>query len=301
MPCGKSSQINEMAPCGCERGGGGGGFRALFTQVSRVGDILRLMPNTDTHANGSFSWIELATNDQNAAKTFYTTLLGWAFQDNPMGPDNFYTMFQLEGRNVGAAYTMQAQEAAAGVPPHWNLYISVANADATAKRAAEAGGKVLAGPFDVYTYGRMAVIQDPTGAPFCIWQANDHIGAGTVGENGTLCWADLSSPDAETAAKFYGDLFGWTFMPGDGGYLHIRNGEAFIGGMPSAAQRDPKMPAHWMIYLQVADCDATTTRAQELGAKVCFGPMDIPKAGRMTVLADPQGAVFSLFQVTPRG
>ncbi len=255
------------------------------------------MPHTDTHANGSFSWIELGTNDQNAAKAFYTTLLGWSFEDSPMGPGDFYTMFQLDGRNVGAAYTLRPQEASMGVPPHWNLYISVGSADETAKRAAEAGGKVLAAPFDVYSFGRMAVVQDPTGAAFCIWEAKEHIGAGIVGENGTLCWADLSSPDGERAAKFYGDLFGWTFMPGAGGYLHIKNGEALIGGIPSVAQRDPGMPAHWMIYIQVGDCNASTTQAAALGANICMGPMDIPNTGRMSVLGDPQGAVLALFEV----
>jgi uncharacterized protein len=261
----------------------------------------RLMPNTDTHANGSFSWIELGANDQNAAKTFYTTLFGWTFEDSPMGPGDFYTMFQLEGRTVGAAYTLRPQEASMGVPPHWNLYITVASADETAKRASETGGRVLAGPFDVYTFGRMAVIQDPTGAAFCIWEAKEHIGAGIVGENGTLCWADLNTSDAETATGFYGELFGWTFIPGEGGYLHIKNGEAFIGGISPAAHRDPTVPPHWMIYIQVADCDASTANASALGAKVCMGPMDIPTAGRMSVLGDPQGAVFALFEVARRG
>ena len=259
------------------------------------------MPHTDTHANGSFSWIELGASDQTAAKTFYTTLLGWTFEDSPMGPGDFYTMFQLDGRNVGAAYTLGPQEAAMGVPPHWNLYISVASADETAKRASEAGGTLLAAPFDVYTFGRMAVIQDPTGAPFCIWEAKEHIGAGIVGENGTLCWADLNTPDADTAGRFYGELFGWTYVPGEGGYLHIKNGEAFIGGISAAAHQEPNVPPHWMIYIQVGDCNASTARASELGAKICMGPMEIGTSGKMSVLGDPQGAMFALFEVASRG
>jgi hypothetical protein len=258
------------------------------------------MPNIDKHDNGSFCWIELGTSDQNAAKGFYTNLFGWTFEDSPMGPDDVYTMFQLEGRNVGAAYTQRKEETSMGVPPHWNLYIAVASADETAKKAAELGATVLAGPFDVFTFGRMAVIQDPTGAAFCIWEAKDHAGAGISGQTGSLCWADLSTPDQTAAAKFYADLFGWTMPPGDGEYLHIKNGDAFIGGIPPASHRDPNMPAHWMIYLQVDDCDASTAKAKELGASVCMGPMDIPNAGRMTVLADPQRAVFALFQVFPR-
>jgi predicted enzyme related to lactoylglutathione lyase len=131
-----------------------------------------------------------------------------------MGPNDFYTMFGLEGRNCAAAYTQRPDETAMGVPPHWNLYISVESADATAKRAGELGGQVLAGPFDVSTHGRMAVIRDPTGAVFCLWEPKDHTGLGIEGQNASFCWADLSTPDQQTAAKFYTDLFGWTLPPG---------------------------------------------------------------------------------------
>ena len=258
------------------------------------------MPNVDTHSNGSFSWIELGTSDQNAAKDFYTALFGWTFEDSPMGPDDFYTMFQLEGRNCGAAYTLRPQETSMDVPPHWNLYVSVASADETAKKAEEAGGKLLAPPFDVYSFGRMAVIQDPTGAVIEIWEAKDHIGAGIVGQSGTLCWADLSTPDAATGSKFYTEVFGWTYTAGKDDYRHIKNGEEFIGGIPPAAYRDPNMPPHWMIYIAVDDCDASTAKAMDLGANICMGPMTIEKTGRMSVLADPQGAVLALFQPFPR-
>jgi hypothetical protein len=251
------------------------------------------MPNVDNHADGSFSWIELGTSDQNAAKGFYTSLFGWTFQDSPMGPTDFYTMFQLDNRNVGAAYTLREQETSAGVPPHWNLYIAVSDADASAQRAAELGGKVLAPPFDVFTFGRMAVIQDPTGATFAIWQAKEHTGIGITERAGTLCWADLNTPDRATAQKFYSGLFGWTFDPGREEYIHIKNGDKFIGGSMPAP---PNVPPSWMIYLQVEDCDVSTEKAKALGGQVCMGPTTIENAGRMSVISDPQGAVFALFQ-----
>src|SRR5260370_39321019 len=124
------------------------------------------MSHVTKHAPGAFSWIELGTTDQNAAKHFYTALLGWKFDDNPMGPNDFYTMFTLGGENAAAAYTLRAEQTAQGVPPHWNLYISVESADSAASKATELGASVLAGPFDVYSFGRMAVIADPTGAVF---------------------------------------------------------------------------------------------------------------------------------------
>jgi uncharacterized protein len=263
------------------------------------------MPNIDLHKPGSFCWIELSTTDQNAAKQFYNSLFGWAANDMPMGPDEFYTMFQLAGRNTGAAATLRPLQREAGVPPHWMLYISVENADATADRAAKAGGKILAPPFDVMEEGRMAVIQDPTGAHFCIWQSNKGIGIQLAGEPGTLCWADLNSPDPERAKKFYGDVFGWRFTEDThsnppSGYLHIQNGDEFIGGIPPVRPLMAHAPAHWLAYFLVTECDASAAKAKAIGARFCLEPMSIENVGRLSVLADPQGAVFAIFQPLPR-
>jgi predicted enzyme related to lactoylglutathione lyase len=260
--------------------------------------ILRFMPHVEKHLPGAFCWIELATTDQTAAKTFYTTLFGWSFEDSPMGPNDFYTMFRLGGRNTAAAYTLREDEAAMNIPSHWNLYVSVESADAASKRASDLGGQILVKAFDVATHGRMAVLQDPTGAVFSIWEPRDHPGLGMQGESGSFCWADLNTSDQPAAAKFYAGLFGWTLSPGESGYLHIKNGEAFIGGIPSASQVDPHAPPHWLIYLQVDNCDAATERAKELGANVFMAPTTVANVGRWSVLADPQGAVFSLFQAS---
>ena len=260
------------------------------------------MPIIEKHRAGEFCWIELATSDQNAAKKFYSDLFGWTISDMPMGPNEFYTMFKLEGRDTGAAYTLRPDQKANGVPPHWGLYIAVDNADVAAKRVAELGGKALAPPFDVFDAGRMAVIQDPAGAHFCLWQSNKNTGTGISANHGTLCWADHSSADRERAAAFYTKLFGWTIMKEDEApehnYWHIKNGEDFIGGFPPPAHRDPHMPSHWLSYLTAKDCDATVAKAKSLGAKLYFGPMDIEKNGRFAVLADPQGAVFAIFTGT---
>src|SRR6202022_4695047 len=175
-------------------------------------------------------------------------------------------------------------------------YVAVESADASARRAAELGGSVLAQPFDVHDAGRMSVVRDPTGAVFSVWEAKKHRGIGITGVDGTLCWADLSTPDSQRASSFYSDLFGWKIVedrddPTPSGYLHIVNGEEFIGGIPPAAQRDRNVPPHWLLYFAVSDCDALTAKAQQLGANIHFGPMTIENVGRMAFLADPQGAV----------
>jgi uncharacterized protein len=255
------------------------------------------MPHIDKHAPGSFSWIELATTDQSAAKQFYSSLLGWDSVDHSMGPSGVYTTFTIEGKAAGACFTLAAPER--HIPPHWQLYVSVESADGAAARAAQLGGKIIEGPFDVETFGRMAVIQDPTGAFFSVWQAKTHIGTGITGVNGTLCWADLSTPDPPAAKAFYEQLFGWQLVPGKDkpadSYLHIKNGEDFIGGVQSASERDPHTPPHWLPYFLVADCDASTEKAKELGATIYLQPINIDPTLRFSIVADPQGAVFALF------
>lgn len=259
------------------------------------------MPNIDNYKPGSFCWHELATTDQPAARKFYSTLFGWTVQENPMGPMGVYDIYQLEGRDAAAGYQLSPEMLQQGVPVHWMLYIAVADADAAAAKVAGLGGKVLKGPFDVMDKGRMAVIADPTGAMFSLWQAKG-AGNGISGVHGSVCWADLSTGDSEAAKKFYEGLFGWKIStsPEDtSGYLHIQNGEDYIGGVQTQAMRNPGAPPHWLIYFYVNDCDATATKAKELGATIYAGPMTLEKVGRFAVVADPQGGVFALFKDIP--
>ncbi len=257
------------------------------------------MPVIEKQTPGAFCWFELATTDQAAAKKFYTSLFGWSANDSPMGPEGVYTMFQLQGQDTGAAYTLRREQQSQGVPPNWMPYIAVDNADAIGTHAAEIGGKLYAPAFDVMDIGRMAVIADPTGAVFAVWQAKKHSGVGITGENGTVCWADLNTPDASAARRFYHELFDWSFVEGEkdtSGYLHIKNHEQFIGGVPSASQRDPNLPPHWLLYFMVADCDDSEAKANEQGATILLPATTLADVGRFAIIKDPQGAVLALFQ-----
>ena len=160
------------------------------------------MLRVEKHVPGDFCWIELATTDQTAAKKFYSELFGWDIHEFTMAPNDFFT-FKMDGCDVAAAYTLPAEQRSQGVPAHWNLYVAVENADAAAGRAAKLGAKVLAAPFDVFDAGRVAVLQDPTGAVFSAWQAKRYIGFGIKGVPGAFCVADLSTPDQEAASRFY--------------------------------------------------------------------------------------------------
>ena len=257
------------------------------------------------HAPGSFCWFELSTTDQTQAKAFYTSLFGWQPDDQPVGPSDVYTIFKVDGRDAAAACTLRPDQRAQGVPPSWLLYISVENADASAKRATDAGGNVLAQPFDVMESGRMAVVADPTGATFAIWEPRNHHGTGIVQANGTGVWADLNTPDPVRAGRFYHALFDWkivagkTMAPaGPHDYGHIVNGEEFIGGVAPAAHQPKGTPPHWLIYFSVADCDAIAAKAKAAGGAILMPPMTAGEVRKFAVLADPQGAAFAI--VEPR-
>lgn len=257
------------------------------------------MAIVDKHPPGSFCWIELVTTDQDAAKKFYNQLFGWAITDSPLGPDDFYTIFKIHSRHAAAAYTMRKDQRAQGVPAHWMLYIAVENADQAVAKAAKTGGVVISPAYEVGDAGRMAVLQDPTGAVFSIWQSKKSSGLGINGVDGALCWADLTTPGPDLAAKFYSNLFGWQFVPGEkdhSGYMHIKNGEDFIGGMPPARLYSGKVPAHWLIYFGMNDVKASAARAKQLGASIHIGPETKDRVGTLAVLADPQDAVFAIFK-----
>jgi predicted enzyme related to lactoylglutathione lyase len=256
-----------------------------------------------SHAPGTFSWPELATTDQKAGVAFYKALFGWDVKEQPIGPTEVYSMFQVRGKPVGAASTQQPQERQLGVPPHWNSYVTVANVDESAKKAESLGAKVFMPPFDVMDAGRMAVLQDPTGAVFEIWQANRSIGAEILNEPGALCWTELTTTDTKAAEKFYTGLFGWTPKHSAAGapmeYTEFSvNGQPSIGMMAKPAEMPAHIPSYWMPYFQVVNCDASSAKVKELGGSIMVGPQDIPNTGRFAIASDPQRAMFAVFQFT---
>jgi len=245
------------------------------------------MPVIDKYEPGMFCWIELATNDAAAAKSFYKSVFDWTINDNPMPDGSVYTMLQVDGQSLGALY--ESKDAR----PVWNSYVSVTNVDESAQRAQENGANVVAPPFDVMDVGRMAVIADPAGASLCLWQAGKTIGATVRGDNNTLCWNELMTPDIERAREFYKTLFGWNLKVTPE-YTEIDLGSTGIGGMMQITPEMQGMPTAWTPYICVADADATVAKIKSGGGQVFMGPHEIPNVGRFAVCADPQGAMFNI-------
>ncbi|HSY51788.1 MAG TPA: VOC family protein [Thermoanaerobaculia bacterium] len=248
------------------------------------------MPAIEKYEPGMFCWIELATNDAAAAKTFYTSLFGWTANDMPM-PEGVYTMWQKNSHDLGAMY--QSKD----IPPNWASYISVENVDESAKKAQSLGANVVAPPFDVMDVGRMAVVADPQGATFCLWQAKKHIGATIRDEANTLCWNELMTSDIAAARDFYKGLFGWNLELSPQ-YTEVHVGPVPVGGMMQITPDMMGTPPNWAPYFSVDDCDAAVAKAKSLGAQIYVPPTDIPNVGRFAVIADPQGAMFDVIKLS---
>jgi uncharacterized protein len=245
----------------------------------------------------------VAVPDLDAAADFYSAIFGWEIEEAG-DPDQTggYRMAKLRNKFVAGIAPLQDE----GQPPSWTTYVSTDDADATAAKVKQAGGTVLAEPFDVMEAGRMAVFADPTGAVFAVWQPNQHPGAQLVSETGAFGWNELNTRDPEAAKAFYAAVFGWRGqkfdMDGGPDYVtwHLGADEHGIGGMIDMRGSVPEeIPPHWMVYFNVDDTDVTIEQVKERGGDVAFGPTEIPNVGRFAVLSDPQGAHFAVIKVQP--
>ena len=262
------------------------------------------MAERKTWAPGSWCWPEIAAADLARAKGFYGELLGWDLRDVPGG---FYTIAERKGKAVAGLYALSADQRGKGVPPHWLSYVRVASADATLAKATGLGAKTLAPPFDVPGVGRMAVLEDPTGACFALWEAKGHEGSGLVDEPGAPCWYELMTPDTGKAKAFYPALFGWTVKESSiptssgGPYVEFFNGKDMACGMMATPKELlGRVPPHWLPYVAVEDCDSTAKRCAELGGAVNHPPTAIPGVGRFAVLSAPDGGTFGAIRLGVR-
>jgi uncharacterized protein len=250
------------------------------------------MGQRQSYDPGVFSWTDLATTDVDAAKRFYTDLFGWTHEDSPLPGGGSYTMARVDGRAVAGLSAIQQE----GQPPAWSSYVTVEDADATAAKAAELGGTVIAEPFDVMEAGRMAVIADPTGAIFCVWRAGDSIGAELVNGHGLLSLTQLNTPDTERASDFYSQLFGWRIEKTEGTepqYWGIYVGDALNAGMMQLTP-DQQAPPHWLVYFGCDDVDVAAEKIGAGGGAILVPKLSVP-GGEIIIAQDAQGAVFGVF------
>jgi len=239
---------------------------------------------------GTPCWVDLGVTDIPKAKAFYRGLFGWEIQDGPPEAGG-YSMCVIGGQPVAGIGSSQGD-----MPIFWTTYLATADADETAAAIRTAGGQLVMDPLDVMDVGRMFMAVDPGGAMFGVWQARAHTGVRLANEPGSLTWNENMSRSYEQNKAFYGSVFGYHF--GDIGaegarYATLDVDGRPVGGIGEIGPTEPDVPAYWGTYFAVADTDAAVARVLELGGRVVEPARDSP-FGRIAVVADDQGAVFSL-------
>ena len=240
---------------------------------------------------GRFVWHDLLTGDVERAKSFYADLLGWEIEVFKPGEMD-YPMIASGGKQHGGFGPVPE-----GAPPHWMGHVHVEDLDATLERVRANGGTVLVDPMTIPEVGRMAPIADPQGGVLSVFEPQGDVPP----TEGVFVWDELMANDVEAAKQFYGAVLGWQTAEmdmGEAGTYTLAKGAngADAAGMMGRVPDMPEGPAFWMVYIGTSDVDATTARAKELGATVQREPFDVGEVGRLSIVTDPTGATFGLFQ-----
>lgn len=254
---------------------------------------------TNIRAIGDFCWINILTPEPEAAKKFFSGLLGWTYGDlGGMG-----SSIKVDGKDIGGLFDLNSPQTPPGTKPVIGVMVKVEDADATAAKVKTLGGRANA-PFDIGENGRMAACYDPNGANIDVWQPKrEQASIADPSHHGAPSWYETYTPDVEAGKKFYSELFGWTAntmpMPGMD-YTVFSLGEKMIAGMMEPHAGMEEIPPRWVTYFTVDDADATAKKAAELGGTVFVPPTDIPTVGRFCAVMSPQGVMFLAIKYLPR-
>lgn len=239
---------------------------------------------------GTPTWLDLGIPDLDRAMEFYGAVLGWRFDVGPAETGR-YTMCLVDGLPVAA---MMPNEDSSATDFWWQVYLATDDVDETVARVLANGGTVLGEPMDVMEHGRMAVVADPAGGQFALWQGLKHIGAQVVNEPNSLLRNDLVTPLPELVRPFYAAVFDFTLdgnedLPGlDFTFLRRPDGHE-IGGITGdpTAQRSA-----WGTLFEVDDCDEAVARVLAAGG-TAKEPTDMVY-GRFASVTDPFGTPFDV-------
>jgi uncharacterized protein len=246
--------------------------------------------------HGHFVWYELMTTDVEAAKAFYTNVMGWTTRDAST-PGMPYTLFAVGEASVGGLMRLPPVKEKIGAQPRWVGYVAVDDVDASAARTTALGGAVHVPPTDIPDISRFSVIADPQLATLTLIKlANPDQERPQLDQLGHVGWHELLADDWEKAFAFYGEVFDWQKANTDTGpmgtYQLFSVGGKPIGGMSTKPQAAPA--AFWLYYFNVGEIDAAAERVKAGGGKILEGPTEVPPTGWLARCVDPQGAMFAL-------
>ncbi|MFC4049559.1 VOC family protein [Actinomadura syzygii] len=255
---------------------------------------------TSNAPEGTPNWLDIGVPDIDRARAFYGALFGWQFED--AGPEaGHYNMCKVRGLPV--AGMMQNPDDQPDTY-WWNVYFATDDCDGSAERAASAGAEVVVPVMDVMGQGRMAVLKDPQGAQFGLWQGEAHVGSAIVNDPGSFVWNELATPDAGPAREFYGTLFGYEFEPVPGmDYTALKRPDGrYVGGILGGAETvlgggGEAVPT-WLTYFSVEDADQAVREVRAGGGSVDAEPQDSPY-GRSASVRDPFGVPFRVMKPAP--
>lgn len=239
----------------------------------------------------SFVWYELITTDREIARNFYGSVCGWRFA----GDNEYAEIIGGAGGRIGGIMTRPPE--AEAMPNMWLGYIGVEDVEIAIDRLQTGGGALQKGPHAISGVGRWAVVQDPQGAAFYLFEpAKPESGVALTPAAG---WHELYSPQPEEALSFYCAQFGFEpdevmDMGAHGKYRMFRDrrGERAIGGIMSLPA--PDCPAMWNFYFLVPSVAAAAEKIPATGGKVRMGPMQVPGGSWVLQGVDPLGASFAL-------
>ncbi|MEU3528651.1 VOC family protein [Streptomyces sp. NPDC038707] len=246
---------------------------------------------------GTPCWADAMFSDVEGAKRFYGAVLGWTFGESSSEYGN-YTQAYADGKAVAAVVPpMPGQEGQS----QWCLYLASPDVAATARKIRDSGGEVLLEPMRVGDFGTMCLAREPSGAVFGVWQAGTHEGFEATATPGAYCWAEVFTREPEQADAFLASVFPYRMKDLEDDAVDFRmfgiGEDTVLGRMRMTDDFPPEVPSYINVYFTVGDCDAAVDRAVELGGILRFGPMSSP-FGRFAALGDPQGANFSVIDIT---
>jgi hypothetical protein len=247
----------------------------------------------------SFVWYELHTPDLSTAASFYSAVLGWTAQDSGLS-DRRYTIVSVNNIAVAGLLEKSAATFNTDAKPGWVGYIGTADLSQSVQRLEASGGSVLRAPETMPNVGSFAVVADPQGAMFVLFQppdARQQPPRPAPGTPGSPAWHDLVALDWESDFDFYARMFAWSKaeavpMGSAGVYQLFADGSGPIGGMMT--RMDPSQRPGWLFYFNVEEINATVRRVTDNGGKILHGPSPVPGGQQIAHCLDAQGAIFGI-------